>query len=315
MEPLYTSSEARNKLNASTSTFKRLVDSGKIRKITPPNKKQGMYIREDVDRIAEEMKPFSAAARYSNRQGRRKEELTTAVDWQKISDLPAILKLDLKVYQENIVGDIGLYISWERKNPKITLLSFESGDREHVLAYISLVPLPEQVILSLLRGERPELSISPDEVETYERKGGYILLAESVVVDPDHPEQLYNVLREILSFWCRQYPERHIEKIYADAATAHGDMLARKLYFSPLYDISDTAYVLDLRKPGISKVVRSFQECLKQKALKASIHKEKADSETDSRAERKQHAMADISRQNGTNQKSPGRSRSQPAKP
>jgi hypothetical protein len=313
MEQLYTSSEARNKLNASTSTFKRLVDSGKIRKITPPNKKHGMYIREDVDRIAEEMKPFSAAARYRNRPGSTKEELSTAVDWQKISDLPAILKLDLKVYQENIVGDIGLYISWERKNPKITLLSFESSDREHVLAYISLVPLPEQIILSILKGERPELSISPDEVETYERKGGYILLAESVVVDPDHPEQLYNVLREVLSFWCKQYPERYIEKIYADAATEHGDMLARKLYFSPLYHISDTAYVLDLRRPGISKVVRSFQECLKQKALRASTHEENADSKTDSRAERKQRTMANTSRQTGNERASPSRSRSHSA--
>ena len=33
---------------------------------------------------------------------------------------------------------------------------------------------------------------------------------------------------------------------------------ARKLYFSPLYHVSDTAYVLDLRKPGISKIVRNF---------------------------------------------------------
>src|SRR6266699_5594139 len=130
---------------------------------------------------------------------------------------------------------------------------------------MSLVPLPEQIILSILKGERPELSIHADEVETYERKGGYTLLAESVVIDPDHLEQLNNILRAVLNYWCQQYPERYIEKIYADAATDHGDMLARKLYFSPLYYISDTAYVLDLRKPGISKVVRNFQECLKQK--------------------------------------------------
>ena len=265
MEQLYTSSEARSKLNVSTSTFKRLVDTGKIRKITPPNRKQGMYVKGDVDKIVEEIRPFARSTRRKGEQEREKKELSTTVDWQKISDLPAILKLDLKVYQENIVGDIALYISWERKNPKITLLSFESENRENVLAYISLVPLPEQIILSILKGERPELSISADEVETYERKGGYTLLAESVVVDPDHPEQLNTVLREVLSYWCRQYLERYIEKIYADAATEHGDILARKLYFSPLYHVSDTAYVLDLRKPGISKVVRTFQECLKQK--------------------------------------------------
>ena len=115
-------------------------------------------------------------------------------------------------------------------------------------------------------------SIRADEVETYERKGGYTLLAESVVVDPDHPEQLNTVLREVLSYWCRQYPERYIEKIYADAATEHGDLLARKLYFSPLYHVSDTAYVLDLRKPGISKAVRTFQECLShQNKLKDTV--------------------------------------------
>src|SRR6266567_6394349 len=182
MEQLYTSSEARSKLNVSTSTFKRFVDTGKIRKITPPNKKQGLYVKEDVDKLAEEMKPFTNIARRGNNQ-KWNGALSTTVDWQKISDLPAILKLDLKVYQENIVGDMGLYISWERKNPKITLLSFESENRENVLAYISLVPLPEQIILSILKGERPELSISADEVETYERKGGYTLLAESVVVD------------------------------------------------------------------------------------------------------------------------------------
>jgi hypothetical protein len=169
------------------------------------------------------------------------------------------------VYKENIVGDIGLYISWERKNPHITLLSFESSNRENVLAYVSLVPLPEKVILSILKGEREELSISPNEVETYERQGGYTLLAESAVVHPDYPEQLSNVLREVLNFWCEQYPDRYIKKIYAQAATEAGDMLIRKLYFSPLYNLSDETYVLDLRRPGVSKLVQRFQECLKEK--------------------------------------------------
>ena len=150
---------------------------------------KGMYVKEDVDKLAKEMRPFK-------KRGQASKELVTAVDWQKISDLPAILKLDLKVYQEQIVGDIGLYISWEKKNPKITLLPFEKNNREHVLAYISLVPLPEKIILSNLKGERPELSIQPKEIETYERKGGYTLLAESVVVDPDYPEQLNTVLIE-----------------------------------------------------------------------------------------------------------------------
>ncbi len=265
MEALYTSSEARSKLNASTSTFKRWVDNGKIRKVTPPNKKQGMYVKEDVDKLAEEMQPFTQNIQNGKRPGRKSKILKTEVDWQKISDLPAILKLDLEVYHESIVGDIGLYISWERKNPNITLLSYEASNRGNVLAYLSLIPLPEKIILSILKGEREETSINADEIETYERKGAYTLLAESAVTHPDHPEQLNHILREALRYWCDQYPDRYIEKIYAQAATDAGDVLIRRLYFSPLYDFSDNAYVLDLRKPGIAKPIKIFQECIQHK--------------------------------------------------
>jgi len=262
MEALYTSGEARRKLRVSTSTFKRLVDTGQIRKVTPPGRVQGKYIKEDVDRVAKERQPFTQGK--ASRARKRAEE-KTQVDWMKPSDLSGILKLDYRVYQENMVGDIGLYISWYKKNPQITLLSFDSNNRENVFAYVSLVPLPESVILSILKGDRKELSISPDEVETYERVGGYTLLAESAVTHPDHPEQLNNVLREVLNFWCEKYPDRYIEKIYAQAASDQGDILARKLFFSPLDSISDEAYVLNLKKPGVSRLVKRFQECLRVK--------------------------------------------------
>lgn len=48
-----------------------------------------------------------------------------------------------------------------------------------------------------LRKVRLYKHISADEAKTYERKGEYTLLTESVVVDPDHPEQLNTVLREV----------------------------------------------------------------------------------------------------------------------
>jgi len=241
----------------SANTFFRHARQGKIEKIMPALRERGaVYNMGDIKRI------IAKKTRTSGQGKAEREQIATEVAWQQISDLPAILKLDLQVYKDDLVGDIGLYIAWAKKNTNITLLSFESGHRDTVLAYISLVPLQEQVILSILKGERAESSIRPDEVESYERTGEYILLAESIVIHPDHPEQLNKVLGAMLDYWCKQYPDRYIKKIYADATSAQGDMLVRKLFFSPLYDISDTAYVLDLRKPGISKVVKRFQECL-----------------------------------------------------
>lgn len=244
--------EGEKILGVKRNLFFYYVNSGQIKKQERKGEPD-LYSENDILKVKE-------------KRNKRKKKLIAETDWQKISDLPAILKLDFKVYEEKIVGDLSLYISWEKQNPKITLLSFEKGNRENVLAYISLVPLPEELIISVLKGEREEVSIKPEEIETYEREGGFTLLAESAVVHPEHPEQLSNVLREVLNFWCSQYPKRYIDKIYAQAATEAGDILIRKLYFSPLYNLSDNAYVLDLKKPGISQLVRTFQENLKAKA-------------------------------------------------
>ena len=87
---------------------------------------------------------YTDILRVKEKRDKEKRKLQTQVDWMKPSDLSAILKLDFEVYKEDMVGDIGLYISWYKKNPKITLLSFDATDREKVLAYISLVPMKDK---------------------------------------------------------------------------------------------------------------------------------------------------------------------------
>lgn len=58
-DKLYTAKEAREILGGlSPTSFKRLVDGGKIRRIIPPNKKYGLYSKEDVDNMAAVMKEF-----------------------------------------------------------------------------------------------------------------------------------------------------------------------------------------------------------------------------------------------------------------
>src|SRR5205807_1143699 len=82
-----------------------------------------------------------------------------------------------------------------KKNPHLTFTAFDASDRSKVLAYISLIPLSEEVIFQILRGEREETSITPDEIETYDREGEYTLLAEGVVAHPEHPEMISTALR------------------------------------------------------------------------------------------------------------------------
>jgi hypothetical protein len=249
------SNEGERLLGVKRNLFFYYVTSGQIR-IKPGTEEQErqLYNCEDILKVRE-------------KRNKKRKKSKAMIDWMRIPDMPNTLKLDFLVFEEASVpiGDINLYISWLKRNPHLTLTAFDANDRSNVLAYISLLPLPEKVILEILRHERTETDIQPEEIETYDREGGYTLLAEGAVAHPDHTEQISAVLRRFVTHWCDQYPQRYIEKIYAQAATEKGDVLIQKLYFAPLYDLADDAYLLDLRRKGASKIIKHYQECIEQK--------------------------------------------------
>src|SRR5689334_8290742 len=110
----YTSSEARKKLGVSTSTFKNLVDAGEIRKITPPGKKQGVYVKEDVDKVAKR-----------NLQTRRRKSEPILIDWLYAKDVPAGLKLSQMVYPGEVnLAEAAIYQAWRKNNPYLTMAAF-----------------------------------------------------------------------------------------------------------------------------------------------------------------------------------------------
>lgn len=163
------------------------------------------------------------------------------------------------------LSNLQYYADRVKRNPHVALAVYYTPKRERILAYISLIPLPEPTIIDVIKGIRHETDIKTEEVETYERKGGYTLLAESIVVDPEHPEHLNTLLRHLMQYWCNQYPDRYISKIYAQAESKEGDILIQKLFFAPREDLADNAYVLNMSRPGASRFVKQFQRCTEEK--------------------------------------------------
>jgi hypothetical protein len=120
-----------------------------------------------------------------------------------------------------------------------------------------------------MRGEREEISITQDEIQSYERPGAYTLLANSAVVHPEHTYLLRRVLQGMIDEWVNRFPERYVRKVYAQSVSEHGDMLISGFFMQPRYDLTGgeyPAYELDLARPGKSKVIRDFQARLKAKA-------------------------------------------------
>jgi hypothetical protein len=79
------------------------------------------------------------------------------------------------------------------------------------------------------------------------------------------------LINSVFDFWCDQAPERTMGKIYGRVVADDGEMMAKKLFFSPLWHISDSAYVLDMNRPNPSRLVQSFQYGVKSKFEGASL--------------------------------------------
>lgn len=257
------SREGAELLGVDTGRFFYYVQSGQIAKEPDSPKRNAHYSVSDILKVKEKL---------TNKK-RSKNTTHHIVDWIGVDDVLTSLKLDYRVYGDEVfLADLPYYAERVRRNPHVALAVYDSPKRERILAYISLLPLPEKTIVEVLSGKRHETKISTEEIETYKRKGSYTLLAESVVTDPDHPELLNTLLNHLTEYWCEQYPDRYVNKIYAQAESRHGDILIQKLFLAPREDLAPNAYVLNLTRPGASRFVRHFQECIEQKrkALGAS---------------------------------------------
>lgn len=250
-------------LGVSRSSFFYLVESGQISVEPGRGPRSGRYSLEDIQRIAERR-----AKGQQRRPSRRRVRPTPVIiDWLSPDDIPAILRLDKIVYDEMFLAEMERYRQWSVKNGQLAIAAFDArSDRQTMLAYIACLPLDESVILQIMRGEREEISITADEIQDYKRQGPYTLLANSAVVHPDHPYLLRRVLENTLDAWVDRYPERYVTRVYAQSVSERGDLLISSFFLQPRYDLAPNAYMLDLARPGRSRIIRRFQEALKAKA-------------------------------------------------
>jgi hypothetical protein len=244
-------SEGTELLKVNPKQFYYYVRTRNIRTQPGESERKTRYNLEDIMRVRAELG-------IENQQD-------TIIDWVTPNDVPATVALDFLLYQETAIADINKYASWVKKNPNLSLAAFDAKDRRNALAYIALIPLSEKVIIGILKGNRSEMDIKAEEIENYNHPGPYNLLVESIAAHPEHPEQLGKVMNALTNFWYERYPEQYIDKLYAQPVSDKGDILIQKLYFAARYDIAETAFMLDMKRPGASRFIREFQKRLQSK--------------------------------------------------
>jgi hypothetical protein len=97
------------------------------------------------------------------------------------------------------------------------------------------------------------------------------MYGKSIVTHPEHSEQLGKVMSALTDFWYQMYPDKYIDKIYAHPVSDKGDIFLQKLYFAARYDVSENAFMLDLKRPGASRFIHNFQKRLEAKSQTLSV--------------------------------------------
>lgn len=196
------------------------------------------------------------------------------IRWTTPHDVIASMILDRAIYKEEYLADPDHYRERKSKNPYTSVAVFDSEKEDAMYAYISLLPLPEETIMDVLLGKRDETELTSKDILTYDEPGEYMLLASSAAQHPDYKDKnlLFGLINHFIDFWVDLYPEKKIKRIYAQTVSNDGRRMVHDLHMGPMYSMIDgslkripDAYVLDLDEPGGSRIIRRFQERLKDK--------------------------------------------------
>ena len=246
----------------SESTLRRRVKDGIIKPILPEGRQRGsLYPKDQV------------LAALGNRRATGKGEIEKPTktdipgetDWVCESDLPYLLALDYEMYGVANTVDISITHAWWEKNPYMCRILFDKNNRKNIWGAVTVMPIEEETIIKILRDELQEKEIKPDDILTYEKEGKYWGYIPSAMIKPEHRRHFRKLLESIFAFWCQQYPRVQLIRLYAFAASDEGLDLMRHLFFSPRYDLGERAFELDLYRRNPSKLIKSFQECIKRK--------------------------------------------------
>ena len=171
----YTAQEAREILGMTHSALSNQVAAGNLQRIIPPGKRQGVYLREEVDRLRAEMDSFFQHRNAFNVDPPIFVKAT-------IEDMEEAVKLADAVFGGVNTIPAEKRIAWLMKNSDIDYLLKQEGE---TVGYLSLVPLKPKTIEDLLLAKRYAKDLAPDDILTYE---------------PGKPVDIYAMAIGVLSF-------------------------------------------------------------------------------------------------------------------
>lgn len=162
----YTATQTKKRLgNISDGMLRSYVDKGKIEKWTPPERVQGFYKREDVDKLARTLDEFFDEPGQPGPQFQRATK----------EDMPELVNLLIEVFGGR--NTLEKRLQWYEKNPET---AFVVKNKNKIVGCVYVLPLTLEKIEAILSDPTPgsTRSIMAEDIQVY---------------TPDKPAYLYVV--------------------------------------------------------------------------------------------------------------------------
>lgn len=246
----YTAEEVMKILRKSRSTFYREVEDGTIPSELEEGRKRGRkYPKEAID----------AHARLLKSKDKAQLTFSTATN----SELWASYQNHLALYEPEDIVTYDRLLEWREENYDIFMSAREGGKR---IAGVTIMPLEEDIIRSLINEEIREQEIPPKAIKEWSGKDLAVYIPSISVHHTGNAqkdrERGYFIIRSAIRWALSLDRQYNIKKWYAIAATPEGKKLVEHLGFEKIAGKRDAYLLTDLRK--VTKPIRAFVDRLEQ---------------------------------------------------
>lgn len=221
----YTGREVQRLLDITEPSLRNLVNQKKLRKVVPPGRKTGLYLREEVDTFAAKWNAFLMAKTppKTTFEIAKSENIEAEEDLDTRSIGPGGVTVDIKRAWLTVNGETDYHVFYNDK----------------LVAYLWLLPIKEDVLLPYLRGEIHWKDIRSDDIVKFEVGKSVPLYALGIASEPDVSEEtrmhyMFVLLRGV-GQELKELGQRGIiiSKVYARSQTPTGIAMCLHLGMKP----------------------------------------------------------------------------------
>ena len=229
----YTAKEVMQKLGIANSTLYHYVDTGKIKRVVPPGKKDGYYLKGEIDKMVKAKELF--ILQYASD--------TSTFDVAQEEDMQGITDLGIELFGKSGAPNYETRLAQYRANPEIFYILKQD---DLLVGYLAMFPLKHEAIERIMSGVAESTFrtgvLVPENITQFESGEADELFMLIGVRQDLKKSRLYGarLISEGIGVM-EQFARRGIviKRLYATSRTRDGIKLSKDLCFKQVTPVAE----------------------------------------------------------------------------